>query len=110
MNKFKQITSVFLSCIILLTHVLILFHTHEHYASHEQDNCISDAHFEQNEVSEQCIICDLYIKKDFDEPHNSIPELTELSNKSKRIVQPEILLVSIKLIQKTSRSPPTILS
>lgn len=100
-----------MSCVILLTHFVVFFHTvaHEIHDSHHNDIIITsaDVEFKQNDsLNEDCKLCDVYLDLDLEKSflQSTYSFISHLF--SKDIFQLDNNLDSITLYLKQSRSPP----
>ncbi|WP_299714483.1 hypothetical protein [uncultured Tenacibaculum sp.] len=111
MKKLQSITGFFLSCVILLTHFVVLFHTlqhQDHHEIHQYSNDIShtDQLLQNSEIDEDCSICEIYVDVDFKEDKILNSEFSHTEFFNNKVSQRKNSFTSLVLYSKQSRSPP----
>ncbi|SNR14963.1 protein of unknown function [Tenacibaculum jejuense] len=100
-----------MSCVILLTHFIVFFHTikHNYHSSSDKeiDEVIVKIEFRKsNHTDEECLICDTYLDLDIKKSFSKLVSSFSIHFFSKEIFLLENSLDSIILYLKQSRSPP----
>ncbi len=100
-----------MSCVIMITHFVVLFHTIEHQHHDESDqeveiNSSISTFFQNLDVEENCSICDIYLAVNLVKNHTLQIEFSYANFINNKIFQKENSLTPFTFYSKQSRSPP----
>ncbi|TCP22980.1 hypothetical protein EV195_110111 [Tenacibaculum skagerrakense] len=110
MKNILKISSVFIACVILLTHVFTLIHSFDHSNKHSSKNISKTVTYKDSQISEKCNLCDIYLNSEIpilEEVNYSLPIVKKINNK---VIFASEQFTSEVLFSKNSRAPPTLFS
>ena len=100
-----------MSYVILLTHLIVFFHTieHNHHSSSDKkvNEITSKIEFRKSDhTDEECLICDTYLDLDIKKSFSQLVSSFSIHFFSKKIFQFKNRLNSVLIYFNQSRSPP----
>ncbi|SEB51678.1 hypothetical protein SAMN04489761_1163 [Tenacibaculum sp. MAR_2009_124] len=97
-----------LACVILMMHLLVLFHSFDHELSHSSKGKAKNiCEASISDISEECFICDVYLDLSIANAETISLTFIPLQFISNNILKEEDQFIPVSLYFKQSRSPPS---